>query len=154
MAITAIIERKTELGMVAALKGHADLVALNASPDFIRRYADSTKASDLPAVLVLCQELRDPSPTAHNFYIVPVQIIARTLRKTDPDKSVIEDMVGGIRDALLTGAAFITAFETVGQVDVLRIRNPPNRSINTTGTDGPTLRTRTIHIEVLLSAVA
>jgi len=152
MAITASVEKKSEQALVAALKLHADLAALDASSDFIRRYSDRSKTRAFPCVLVRCAETVTPTLDDQGHYIALMEIQCHTLKKDDANADLVNDAVAAVRDAF-TAAGFVTNLESVGGIDVVLARKPASTSQDLRRRDDGKYHVRTLLREIVLELV-
>lgn len=153
MAITASVETKCEQAMVAGLQNHADLAAINAHANFIRRYADSSKEQNLPACVVRTSEIHTPTNKDANHYTALMEIEAITRKTADPAGDVANSIIAATRDAFATGATFITALESVGGIDVNQTRRPPAYASDLRRSDAGINRTRTLLREIVVTMI-
>jgi hypothetical protein len=149
MAITASVESLSEEGFVAALQAHADLTAVIPSGS-IRRYQDASETHTYPTVTVRCAEVVTPSYIDQNTYIAHMEIAATTRKSADDNGDIANSAIAAIRDAIATGAAFITTFESVGGIDVTLVRKPAARSTDFRRFDTGRTRRRVLIREVVL----
>ena len=154
MAITASVEEKAEKALVAALKLHADLVALSAADaDFVMRYGDQSISRALPKVLVRCEEVITPSHGDEGIYVAQMEIEAVTRTTDDANGDTANKAIAAVRDAFNSGANFITDLESIGGIDVRGVRRPPSRSSDTRRADSNKQHRRTLLREIIIDLI-
>jgi len=114
MAVVRNLETEVEDALIAVLGASTDITTRAA----VRKWRDGSNAESYPVTLVHCSPIgNDPATHRGGLYIANVEVGVQTDTPSDKTQSVLQAILGAVRDVLLA-SDLITSLNAVTGVDL------------------------------------
>lgn len=133
-------EEKYEQAWVHALALSPDLAGFS-----VRQWSMQTVNATFPVILVSCTSVEDPTSGIPDGYDrAVVDISAQSSTPDDPDKTIVNMLIGAVRGWInRPNDAILAALESVGGISVQNVTQPEESFVD--DTDVFRVRTMTMH---------